>query len=126
VSRGNKKWCLGNLGTALRIDIVPPGRKTRKVSFVLFKIGPLILGICVLAMFLVPTPVGPFSSVYGPATAFRAAHAAGGIFRGMATCLKGSFVIGIGASSRCIGPFESVVTFAFGQDVFPVSSVLRC
>ena len=34
----------------------------------------IILGGCVLALFLFPTPTGPFSAVNGPAAEMRSAH----------------------------------------------------
>ena len=113
-------------GRASRIDNAQYGRKTREVSFALFKVGPLVLGICILAMLLMPTPCGPFSAVHGPATTFRAIRAASRILFAMATCLKCAAAYRVVALSGFIVVFDSVFRFTLSEEPPPVSSVLRC
>lgn len=112
-------------GRASRIDNAHYGRKTREVSFVLFKVGPLILGICILAMLLIPTSTGPFSAVHGPATTFVAIRAASRILFAMATYLKCASAFRVVALSGFIIVFESMSRFTLGEEPAPVSSVLR-
>lgn len=116
----------GREGKASRIDIAPYERKTREVSFLLFKVGPVILAICILAMFLMPTPCGPFSAVHGPATAFRSMRAASRILSAMATCLKSVTAFRVVAFYGFIVLFDLGFRFTLGEDSGSVSSVLRC
>ena len=111
---------------ASRIDIALYGRNTREVSFILFKVGPVILAICILAMFLIPAPYGPFSAVHGPATAFRSVRAASQILSAPAGCLKSATGFLMVALAGFIVLFDSGFRFTLGEDARPVSSVLRC
>lgn len=113
-------------GTAFAIDIAQPRRKTRGVTFALFKVGLLVLGICLLVMFLVPTPSGPFSAVYGPATAFHAVRTARRIFRAMAPSLKCATTTATAALPGFTALLHSMFTFTPEQNTPSDCSVLRC
>lgn len=54
------------------LDRIPLPRQTVEVTSRSLSITILIVAVSVLVMFFLPASAGPFSSVNGPATAFRA------------------------------------------------------